>query len=207
MNLGPEQQLADGETDFDPRDQATPAAEPSAQPRVAPAGMFRRMAALLYDSLVVVAVLMAATVPFLPFLHGRVLRPEEVGVLAYLYWAWEAVLVAVFLGFFWTRRGQTLGMQAWRLRIEDDSGKRLSWRRVLLRQACAVSPWLPGFLLLSYADFHRRSDLQRVGEALLLIGLFAWAMMWFDSRRRTWHDRMSGTRIVVLPKKSDSQTW
>lgn len=41
-------------------------AAPSAR-GVAPAGMFRRMAALLYDSLVMMAVLMVATTPFLPF--------------------------------------------------------------------------------------------------------------------------------------------
>lgn len=172
-----------------------------------PSGMLRRMAALLYDSLVMVAVLMAATAPFLPFLDGRVLRPEEVGALAYVYWAWEAVVIAVFLGFFWTRRGQTLGMQAWRLRVEDEMGRRLTWRRALLRQAYAVAPWLPGFLLLSYSDVSYRQSLQMFGDALLLLGVLAWTMMWFDVRRRTWYDRMSRSRVVVLPKKSDVQTW
>lgn len=198
--------MVDTEADTRGSERTDASIEPSECGAVS-AGMFRRMAALLYDSLVMVAVLMAATVPFLPFLNGRVLRPEEVGALAYAYWAWEAVVIAVFLGFFWTRRGQTLGMQAWRLRVEDETGRRLTWRRALLRQAYAVAPWLPGFLLLSYSDVGHRQGLQFSGDALLLLGVLAWTMMWVDVRRRTWHDRMSHSRVVVLPKKSEAQTW
>jgi uncharacterized RDD family membrane protein YckC len=200
MDLGPEQP-ADGDA------QLSGDVRTADEQKAMPAGMFRRMAALLYDSLAMVAVLMVATLPFLPFLHGRVLRPEEVGVLAYIYWAWEVIVVAGFFGFFWTRRGQTLGMQAWRLRVEDPEGRQLSWRLVLLRQAYAVLPWMPGFLMLSYADTSRRLDLQLAGEALLFIGVLSWTMMWFDAGRRTWHDRMSNTRVIVLAKKGNAQSW
>lgn len=169
------------------------------------AGMFRRMAALLYDSLIVVAILMVATLPFLPFLHGRVLVPKEVGTLAYVYRIWELGVVAVFFGFFWTRRGQTLGMQAWRLRLEDHEGRLLGWRLSLFRQVYALLPWLPAFVLLSYADTGQQKVLQLAGESLLAVGVLAWVMMWFDPKRRAWHDRMSNTRIVLLPKPGNAK--
>ena len=50
-----------------------------------PAGVLRRFGAIIYDTLICVAVLMIATVPFIPFLNGKVLDPSEVGSLAYVY--------------------------------------------------------------------------------------------------------------------------
>lgn len=182
-------------------------AQAHAPPAAVSAGMFRRMAALLYDSLGLIAVLMLATVPFLPFLHGKVLQPQEVGVLAYVYRAWQVIVIAAFFGFFWTRRGQTLGMQAWRLRVEAENGRLLTWRTALLRQAYGVLPWLPGFLVLSQAQSTQRPVLHVIGSALLLLGVAAWVAMWFDSDHRTWHDRQSHSRVVLLPPKRAPDTW
>lgn len=170
-----------------------------------PAGMFRRVAALVYDSLIVVAVLMVATVPFLPFIGNRVLVAQEVGALAHLYHLWELLIIALFFGFFWTRRGQTLGMQAWRLRVEQSTGELLSWPRALLREALALLPWLPGFLVLSYA-VSAHSVVQALGLGLLSLGLADWISMWFDPFRRTWHDRRADTRVVVLAKGNSTRS-
>src|SRR5262245_50836333 len=115
-----------------PQDEALPAA-----------GLWRRLGALVYDALLITAVLMVATVPFLPFLHGKVLVPREVGVLAYAYRLWLLVVVAVFFGYFWTRRGQTVGMLAWRVRLERRDGSRMTWGDALKRVVLAVVLLLP----------------------------------------------------------------
>lgn len=203
MAPGRESQTSDERSDAsEPFDTAVAASSVAV-----PAGMFRRTAALLYDSLGLVAVLMLATVPFLPFLNGKVLQPEEVGALAYVYRAWQVIVIAAFFGFFWTWRGQTLGMQAWRLRVEAENGRSLTWRTALLRQAYGVLPWLPGFLVLSQAQSTQRPVLHIVGSALLLLGVAAWTAMWFDPRRRTWHDRQSRSRVVLLPLKRVPDAW
>jgi len=82
-------------------------------------------------------------------------------------------VVPLFFGGFWTRWGQTLGMQAWRLRVETEDGRLPGWGRSLLRLALAC-------------------------VSLALLGAGYWAAL-LDPAGRSWHDRLSRTRIVLLP--------
>ncbi len=133
------------------------------------AGVLRRLAAFAYDLLLLVAVWM-----FLPLLIVALHDGEAIpaGNLAY-----QLLLLGIAVLFFlssWLRGGQTLGMRAWRLKVERQSGKALDLRTAALRFAVGLC------------------------SALLLgLGLF-W--LWIDRDRLTWHDRAAGTRVVVLPK-------
>lgn len=81
---------------------------------------------------------------------------------------------AAFFIVFWCRGGQTLGMRAWRLRVETRGGQPLTVATAAARFAAA---------LLSLAAF----------------GLgFLWVLL--DAHRSAWHDRLSGTRVVLLPR-------
>jgi len=135
----------------------------------------RRLAAMLYDSLLLLALLMVATALFLLPTGGEAIDPRTHPALDLIY---RLVLVALIVGFFgvpWTRSGQTLGMATWRLRVEREDGRSLTWGDALRRL---------GWALLS----------------LLPLGLgFAWVLI--DPERRAWHDRLSRTRVVVLPKR------
>lgn len=84
-----------------------------------------------------------------------------------------ALATLLFFGWFWTRWGQTLGMQAWRLRVETEDGRLPGWGRSLLRLALAC-------------------------VSLALLGAGYWAAL-LDPAGRSWHDRLSRTRIVLLP--------
>ena len=82
-------------------------------------GLMRRLAAILYDMLLVAALLFLATVPFIALRGGE---PVEVGDNA----IYRITLVIVVYGFFvgfWTRSGRTLGMQSWGLQLETTSGE------------------------------------------------------------------------------------
>jgi len=162
------------------------------------ASPLRRLAAMLYDVLPLIAVVMVATAPFIPFLNGRVLLPSEVGVLAYVYWLWEIVVIVLFFGVFWTRKGRTLGMQAWRLRIETSEGQLPRWRDVVQRLAWATVPWLPAFVTMTIAEHvTARNTIMPIGAALLVLVLLNYCAAWWDSQRRAWHDRWLRTRIVM----------
>ena len=141
------------------------------------AGVLRRFGAMLYDSLLVIAVMAIVTMLFLPF-TGKGITPQESGALEYFYQG--ALLLAAILFFcvFWTWRGQTVGMLAWRLRVERVDGTFLTWRDALLRLAGAC-----------------------VSLAALGLGYF-W--IWIDRDGLAWHDRWSGTRVVVTPKRKKS---
>ncbi len=135
-----------------------------------PPGLLRRLAALLYDSLLVAALLMLATVPYVMLTDGAAV-PHWVRVLFQTY------LLAVMFGFFswfWLHGGQTLGMRAWRLRVVSRDGGPIRPRQALARFGWA----LPSLLLLG-------------------LGLL-WVLV--DKERLAWHDRLSGTRLVLLPK-------
>jgi uncharacterized RDD family membrane protein YckC len=142
------------------------------------AGVLRRLGAMLYDGLIVLALMFVVTALFLPFTAGEAITPRESGALERIYQAALAAVVVLFFGVFWTRRGQTIGMLAWRLRVQRPDGSALRWRDALLRLAGAC-----------------------VSLAALGLGYF-W--IWIDRDRLAWHDRWSGTRVVVLPKSKKS---
>jgi uncharacterized RDD family membrane protein YckC len=172
------------------------------------AGILRRFGAMLYDSLILLGVLITATFPFLPFLNGKVLAPREVGALAYVYWLWEALLVTAFFVFFWTRRGQTLGMLAWRLRIQRADGENISWKHAVRRLALVAALLIPvwsGYHLVwrEWSDANARI----LATTVALLPFFAaYLWIWIDRDRLAWHDRWSDTRVIVLPKTSRRRT-
>ncbi|HVN42184.1 MAG TPA: RDD family protein [Steroidobacteraceae bacterium] len=137
-----------------------------------PASLLRRLGAMFYDSMLLVAVFLIGTALFLPFTHG-----EAIGgaLLRGLHRLTLLALTTGFYGLFWTRSGQTLGMAAWRLRIEREDGGRLTWRDTVVRLAAATL-------------------------SLLALGIgFLWIL--FDPDDLAWHDRLSRTRVVLVPKR------
>lgn len=102
------------------------------------ASLWRRLGAILYDALLMLALLFATTVPLVA-LHDS--QPVEAGNVLY-----RALLVAVtyaFLVGFWYRYGRTLGMQSWGLRIETPRGTRPSLSQCSVRFLTAILSWIP----------------------------------------------------------------
>jgi uncharacterized RDD family membrane protein YckC len=135
------------------------------------AGLLRRVAAAIYDTLLVTAVLMLVTLVLLALRGGEPISP---GNLLY-----QIVLVGTTAGFFigfWVHGGQTLGMRAWRLRVEQRSGESMTWKISALRFVAAILSMAP-----------------------LGLGLF-WLIL--DPEGLSWHDRIAGTRVVAVPKKT-----
>ena len=102
-------------------------------------GFFRRVFSLLYDSFAVLGIILSLTL-LLVLLNGG--APEK-GSFADLIQLLITVLSGpIFYSYFWlVNDGQTLGMQAWKIRLI--SNKRLTLRICLLR--CAFSTF--SFLL------------------------------------------------------------
>jgi uncharacterized RDD family membrane protein YckC len=140
------------------------------------AGFFRRLGAIFYDSLLVIPLLMAAgALVVVPF-HAYV---QTVWGLT-LYRVFLFFVVFGFFGWFWVHGGQTLGMRAWRLRLVDLNGERVSWKTAFKRYCLA---WI----------------------SFLAAGLgFLWILN--DRERCAWHDRLSRTRVKLLPKPSARAT-
>ncbi len=76
-------------------------------------GLMRRLGAIVYDSLLVLALLFVVTIPFIAIRGGQ---PVEAGD-SLLYRLCLAVVIFVFFTGFWSHSGRTLGMQSWGLRV------------------------------------------------------------------------------------------
>lgn len=135
--------------------------------------LMRRIAAMLYDGLLVAALLIMAT---LPFIAVRGVKPVETGE-NHFYQLMLILVIYVFFVAFWTRSGRTLGMQSWRLQLENFDGGGVSIGTATIRFFAALISWAP-------------------------VGLgFLWQL--WDKDNLTWHDRISKTRIVHYPKEGN----
>ncbi len=88
------------------------------------AGFGRRLAALIYDSLLLAALLTIYTA-IVVAVRGGALTQQNGGAWWYVYRAGELVVIAGYFVLNWTRSGQTLGMRAWHLCALSDSGRPL----------------------------------------------------------------------------------
>ncbi|WP_235864947.1 RDD family protein [Pseudothauera lacus] len=152
---------------------STPAAAADERLVVEHAGLRRRLASMLYESLLLMGVL--ALVFLVPWLILGV--AFELAPPGWLAWIHVIAALGLYFIWYWRRGGQTLAMQTWRLRIvEAHSGRPATLSQCLLRYLVA---W-PSVLCF--------------GAGLL------WALI--DRERQFLHDRLAGTCIVLLPGKT-----
>lgn len=156
---------------------------PIEQPKTAP--LRRRLLAMLYDGLLLLAILMcigmlySAIVLFISepspeFLNAREgdvvtdIEPVDLG------WPILPILIgtyALFYIYFWRKSGQTLGMRAWKIKLVNEDFQPPTLGQCLLRLASGT-------------------------VSLLLLGLGYWIML-FNRDKGTFHDRVSSTKVVL----------
>lgn len=133
-------------------------------------GLLRRVAAILYDTLLVLALLFLVTIPFIAARGGEPVEPNG----NFFYQACVGLAIFLFFTGFWSRSGRTLGMQSWGLRVETTDGRIPGFGRASMRFFAAILSWAA-------------------------VGLgFLWQL--WDKEQLTWHDRISGTRLRYYPK-------
>lgn len=139
-------------------------------------GLPRRLAAIVYDSLLVLALSMLVTALVLALtelLLGSTASERTELTRPYVQ---LAVLLSTFTFFcgFWRRNGQTLGMRAWRLKLVNlNGGTPTVWQCLVRFIGATLSA---GCLGLGYL----------------------WIML--DRCGFSWHDRLSGTQLIVVEK-------
>jgi len=100
-----------------------------------PATLIKQLAAMLYDSLLIFAVLFLASAIALIFNHGEAITASPLFKLYLLF------VVFSFFAWFWNKPGQTLGMRGWKSRITDEAGNNPGWRSCYLRLCFALLSW------------------------------------------------------------------
>jgi uncharacterized RDD family membrane protein YckC len=139
-----------------------------------------RLLALFYDLWAAASLWLLLTLVFTVgyYLAGHPVRENiaPLSGLQILLWLCCWLVTAAYALASWRFGGQTLGMRAWRLRLAAADGSAPSWKSLCLRYAVATLSLAAGGLG------------------------FWWA--WVDRDRLAWHDRLSGTHLVKLPRKN-----
>jgi len=115
----------------------TPNPDPTQSMQVSNAGVLVRLAALLYDGLLVLGIWFVLGGIAVIFNGGQGVSENNPFLPAILF-----VVTFWFNAHFWRRGGQTLGMRAWRLRLLNTHGPNLTLTQCLLRYLGAIGSLL-----------------------------------------------------------------
>lgn len=149
-------------------------------PEFATPSLMRRIAAMVYDTLLLAAVSIlygAIATGINIAINGIPATGERVswgafGIVVFIGWI---LTLAYFFCYFWKKSGQTLGMKTWRIKMYDANSMQLpGYSQCIIRCCCAP---------LSMA----------------LLGIGYWSM-YLNPDRQTLHDKLSNTRVLLLSK-------
>jgi uncharacterized RDD family membrane protein YckC len=146
------------------------------------ATLLRRLMAMVYDTFLVIPSLMLFAAIY-TFIKVKLLGIEHIensptAAGDPVMFAGLIITLFGFFVFFWVRYGHTLGMQTWRMKIQQADGTNITVTQGIVRVLFAIIGLLPagiGYLMCLLKD------------------------------RRTLSDRISGTEIIVLPKKDSKK--
>ncbi len=128
--------------------------------------MFKRLAAIFYDSLCLFSLFFLATLILIFFTKGESIASNNIAydlflaLITYLYFVWQ-----------WTHGGQTLGMRSWKIRLYQDDERPVSWLRASSRFALASLSFITlgmGFIWALF-DANRLTFHDRYSRTLLLL--------------------------------------
>lgn len=180
---------------------SVPSPENTSVASAEPAGLLVRLFCLVYDGLLLVALWMITSAILVPFgTPEQAARSHELTMVspAFRQFVLFPALVAItwlFYGYFWTRAGQTLGMQTWRLQVLRHDNTLPLWRDAIARCAAAcLFPITCG--LIAIVAWHSSAAFL-LSMVLGFFGNYLW-MLW-SPRRLAWHDQLSGTQVWRLP--------
>ena len=159
----------------------------------------RRIALNLYEMLVLFGVLaFTFLVPHLIIgVLFEVTAPSAI-LMAHMY-----LVLAFYFMWYWTKTGQTLAMQTWRIQLVNEDGAIMKRSQALMRFAIG-SLWLIPAALLLFINIRMNPTASMGGSVSIIffsITLFLWPLSAVLDRknRQSIPDRWSGTRLVQLP--------
>lgn len=180
---------------------------PSSAPAPDLAGLSVRLYCLVYDGLLLVALWMITTALLVPLATpDQAVQQQQVAVASSTFrqlvlFPALVIVTWLFYGYFWTRAGQTLGMQTWRLRVVRADGYDLRWTDAITR--CASACILPVVCGLIGQLAYGRPKAVLLSLVLGFLANYLW-MLW-NGRHLTWHDQLSRTVVLRLPPEPKSR--
>jgi uncharacterized RDD family membrane protein YckC len=148
----------------------------------------RRLAALLYEGVLLFGVLMISGWLYSTLTQQRNALQGKTSMQAFLF-----VVLGIYFGWFWSRGGQTVAMKAWHIRVVTRDGEPLSQARALVRYLLSWLWFLPSLAAMYLAGLHSGAAIY----GALAAGVAAYAALaWLQPDRQFWHDAVCGTRLI-----------
>ena len=107
-----------------------------------PVSIWRRIASIIYDALLVLAILIVMSIPFFSF------NVEENYLLKITMQVYFYFIIQYFFVWFWVNNEGTLGMKTWKIKISCDNGEKISYKKAIIRFNIAIPSIL--FLVLDF---------------------------------------------------------
>jgi uncharacterized RDD family membrane protein YckC len=165
-----------------------PMPAPSDTLSATPCPLWRRLLALVYDLLIVVAIVLVVGLLSQLATGGQLVQGADHAQVPAWYRPLQGLVVSAYFIGSWLRGGQTVGMRPWHLRLTDRAGAAPTLQQAVLRVLVAALPML---LLMLAPVLGLRATLW-----LLLAVWAGWfAVALFDPRRRALHDLVAGTEL------------
>ena len=162
-------------------------AGPQPPPQQAP-GLMRRLAAFVYEGILLFGVLMIAGYLYSSLTQQRHALQGKTGLQAFLF-----VVLAIYFTWLWSHGGQTVAMKAWHLRLVRADGQPVGQSQALMRYLASWLWFVPAWATAHFAGLHGGGAM--VG--LMLVGVGAYAgLTRLRPDRQFWHDAVCGTRLV-----------
>lgn len=162
------------------------ASSPPPPATLAGASLARRLGAVLYEILLLTAIVLITGFALLPLNALPLPRP----VTHALSFAAIVLVVGAYCVHFWTGGRRTLPMKTWRLRLLQRDGAPLDRRAALVRY---VAAWIGP--VVTIGAFGALSTQGHARQALWFLAFnFAWALV--DRQRLFLHDRIAGTYLA-----------
>jgi uncharacterized RDD family membrane protein YckC len=153
-------------------------------------GLRRRLACLLYEGVLLFGVVMIAGLAWGVLTQQRHALVGQHGLQAVIF-----IVLGVYFTWFWSRKGQTLAMQTWHIRVVMTDGGPLTRGRALCRYLLAWLWFLPALLILWLTGPKSGST----ATAVLLGGMLGYAALArLHPSRQYLHDRICGSRLVTF---------
>ena len=154
----------------------------------------RRLIAMVYETFLLLAVNMLAVALYL-----LVTRNSHAPVFQFGLKVWLFVVTGAYFTWGWTNSGHTLAMKTWRMQVVTNGGARLPLTTAVVRYLLAWGWFLPALVACALFGLKSKGEI----GAAVGVGVLAWGLTAFlDRDRQFLHDRLAGTRVVALPKKT-----
>ncbi len=151
-------------------------------------GLRRRLAAFVYEGVLLFGVLMAAGLLFSTLTQQRHALQGKTGLQAFLF-----ITLAIYFTWFWSRSGQTVAMKAWHIRLLRADGQPVRQAQALLRYLLAWLWFVPAWATAHLAGISGIAAF----SSIMVMGVLAYAALaWLRPDRQFWHDAVCGTRLI-----------